>query len=60
MLSKQEDLLEKYYRNYRNSNLLAKRLEKRLPHLIHTDHDNIRRSLHILQHISQNKLNGEP
>lgn len=46
--------------------ILAKRLEKMLPQLIHTDqtgfvlqrqtHDNIRRSLHILHHIHKNKL----
>lgn len=46
--------------------ILAKRLEKLLPHIVHTDqtgfvlerqtHDNIRRSLHILHHIQQNKL----
>lgn len=46
--------------------ILAIRIEKMLPHLIHTDqtgfvlqrqaHDNIRRSLHVIHHISQNKL----
>lgn len=46
--------------------IFAKRLEKILPQLIHTDqdgfilqrqtHDNIKRSLHIMNHIEQNKL----
>lgn len=48
------------------TSILAKRVEKVLPHLIHTDqtgfisqrqtHDNIRRSLHILSHIQKYKL----
>lgn len=48
------------------TSILAKRVEMILPKLIHTDqtgfifqrqtHDNIRRSLHILSHIRENKL----
>lgn len=48
------------------TSILAKRLEKILPQIIHTDqtgfilqrqtHDNIRRTLHILNHIQTNKL----
>lgn len=48
------------------TSILARRVEKVLPQLIHTDqtgfvpqrqtHDNIRRSLHVLSHIQEHKL----
>lgn len=48
------------------TSILARRIEKVLPQLIHTDqtgfvpqrqtHDNIRRSLHVISHIQERKL----